>query len=117
MAATVVGELQILGPKAERAFFLVIWLPAVLTAGAIGGLLKMLGPVARKDKSALAAAVSMKAEEWHTREQCKDCGFMFEVGDAICQCPVCAGFFHVRCWNDVGGCGVCLAAGHGSTAS
>ena len=107
-AAPFVVEMSgLIGDKAVRLFFIATWIPAVVAAALVGIWLALLGPVAKKGKSFLGAAVTMKAEEWHTHESCKACGFLFEVGDLMCQCPACTGYSHVRCWNENEGCSVC----------
>lgn len=113
-APVVVGMVGQVGPKAERLFFVTIFLPAVLVALSVGGWLALLGPVAKRSKSSLGAAITLKADEWHTRDSCKACGFLFETGDAMCQCPACAGYFHVKCWNENDGCTACSPSEHGA---
>jgi hypothetical protein len=96
--------------KSHRLFYLSMFLPAVVTALAVGGLLRLLGPVARRDRSFVGSAITQKADEWHIREQCRACGFFFEVGDMMCQCQACAAFYHMRCWNEASGCAACAVA-------
>ena len=95
--------------RAHRVFYLSLFVPAVVAALAVGGLLRLLGPVARIDPSFVGSAITQKAEEWHIREQCLACGFYFDVDDMMCQCQACAAFYHVRCWNEAGGCSACAA--------
>jgi hypothetical protein len=104
-------NLDIPADKRPRVFFLSIWVPAVIAAASVGGLLKLLGPVAKGGPSVGMRVKSIKAEEWHAKEMCKGCGFLLEPGDRICQCPACGNYQHVRCWNDSRGCPVCIPAG------
>ncbi len=107
-AAPFVVDLLKPDPQKEgRVFMLSIGVPAVAAAAVVGGLLRVLPQVAKRSSSYGGAAITMKAEEWHIRDQCRACGFYFDVGDMMCQCPVCAGFYHVRCWNETAGCSAC----------
>jgi hypothetical protein len=106
-------NLDLPADKKERLVFLSIWVPAVAAAAGVGGLLKLLGPVAAGGAGMLRVRTkTLKAEEWHTKELCKACGFLIEPGDKICQCPTCGNYQHVRCWNDARGCPVCITEQH-----
>jgi hypothetical protein len=108
-APAVVEGLDLAGEPAARAVFLSIWISAVIVAAILGTLLRLLGPVAKRDVTFGAAPSVIQAQDRILEEQCNECGFLFELGDRVCQCGVCAGYYHLRCWNSGNGCSVCRA--------